>query len=118
MPTIELEPTEDVLSALAARRRSDQVLVGFAAEHGDGAVDYGREKLERKRLDAVVVNDISRAGIGFDAAENEVTILAADGRERHVARAGKDRSPAPSSTKWNEFGEPGRERMEPQSRHP
>ena len=90
VPTLELERTEDVLSALVARRRSDQVIVGFAAEHGAGAVDYGREKLARKQLDAIVVNDISRAGIGFDAVENEVTILAADGRERKIARAGKD----------------------------
>ena len=49
------------------RRRPGQVLVGFAAEHGEGAVAYGRGKLERKRLDAIVVNDISRAGIGFDS---------------------------------------------------
>jgi phosphopantothenoylcysteine decarboxylase / phosphopantothenate---cysteine ligase len=89
-PTLELEPTEDVLSGLSERRRPGQVLVGFAAEHGEGAVEYGRGKLERKRLDAVVVNDISAAGIGFDAAENEVTILTADGGERQVARARKD----------------------------
>ena len=87
---IELEPTEDVLSALAARRRPDQVLVGFAAEHGEGAVAYGRDKLQRKRLDAIVVNDISQSGIGFDSLENEVTIIVADG-ERRVARASKDR---------------------------
>ncbi|MBV9048793.1 MAG: bifunctional phosphopantothenoylcysteine decarboxylase/phosphopantothenate--cysteine ligase CoaBC, partial [Solirubrobacterales bacterium] len=74
VPAIELEPTEDVLSALGARRRPDQLLVGFAAEHGDGALEYGRGKLERKRLDAVVVNDISASGIGFDARQNEVTI--------------------------------------------
>jgi phosphopantothenoylcysteine decarboxylase/phosphopantothenate--cysteine ligase len=89
-PLLELEPTADVLSGLAARRRPGQVLVGFAAEHGEGAIDYGRGKLERKGLDAVVVNDISAPGIGFDAAENEVTILAADGAERQVARARKD----------------------------
>jgi phosphopantothenoylcysteine decarboxylase / phosphopantothenate---cysteine ligase len=89
-PALELEPTDDVLSGLAERRQPGQVLVGFAAEHGEGAVRYGRGKLERKRLDAVVVNDISAAGIGFDAAENEVTILSADGGERHVARARKD----------------------------
>ena len=47
-----------------------------------------RDKLERKSLDAVVVNDISRAGIGFDATDNEVTIVTADG-ERHVPRATK-----------------------------
>jgi phosphopantothenoylcysteine decarboxylase / phosphopantothenate---cysteine ligase len=89
-PALELEPTDDVLRGLAERRQPGQVLVGFAAEHGEGAVRYGRGKLERKRLDAVVVNDISAAGIGFDAAENEVTILSADGGERHVARARKD----------------------------
>ncbi|MFL5831488.1 MAG: bifunctional phosphopantothenoylcysteine decarboxylase/phosphopantothenate--cysteine ligase CoaBC [Solirubrobacteraceae bacterium] len=89
-PALELEPTDDVLSGLAERRHPGQVLVGFAAEHGEGAVGYGRRKLERKRLDAVVVNDISTAGIGFDATENEVTILSADGGERQVARARKD----------------------------
>jgi phosphopantothenoylcysteine decarboxylase / phosphopantothenate---cysteine ligase len=89
-PALELEPTDDVLSGLAERRHPGQVLVGFAAEHGEGAVGYGRGKLERKRLDAVVVNDIAAAGIGFDAAENEVTILTADGGERQVARARKD----------------------------
>jgi phosphopantothenoylcysteine decarboxylase/phosphopantothenate--cysteine ligase len=89
-PRLELEPTEDVISALASVRRPGQVLVGFAAEHGAGAVDYGRDKLERKRLDAVVVNDIADPGIGFDAAENEVTIVTTGGGERHVARSGKD----------------------------
>jgi phosphopantothenoylcysteine decarboxylase/phosphopantothenate--cysteine ligase len=90
VPALELEPTADVLSALAARRRPGQVLVGFAAEHGAGAIEYARSKLERKRLDAVVVNDISLSGIGFDADENEVTILTTGGGERHVARTGKD----------------------------
>ena len=76
-----LERTEDVLSGLAASRRPGQTLVGFAAEHGAGALDYGRDKLQRKGLDAVVVNDVSRAGIGFDATDNEVTIVTADGDE-------------------------------------
>ena len=57
-----LERTDDVLTALAAARRPGQTLVGFAAEHGEGAVAYGRDKLARKGLDAVVVNDIARAG--------------------------------------------------------
>ncbi len=89
VPTIELEPTEDVLAALAARRRRDQVLVGFAAEHGDEALAYGRGKLERKGLDAVVVNDVSVPEIGFDASSNEVAILSADGRLRQVSRRSK-----------------------------
>jgi phosphopantothenoylcysteine decarboxylase/phosphopantothenate--cysteine ligase len=83
-----LEPTPDVLSGLAARRRPEQTLVGFAAEHGAGALEYGRDKLTRKGLDAVVVNDVSVPGVGFDAAENEVTILTAGGDE-HVPRTTK-----------------------------
>jgi len=86
--TLELERTEDVLSALAAERRPDQLLVGFAAEHGERAVANARDKLERKRLDAVVVNDVSASGIAFDAPDNEVTIVTADG-ERYVPRATK-----------------------------
>jgi phosphopantothenoylcysteine decarboxylase/phosphopantothenate--cysteine ligase len=83
-----LERTEDVLSELAAMRRPDQTLVGFAAEHGDGAVEYGRDKLARKGLDAVVVNDVSQPGVGFDTVENEVTIVTAAGEE-HVPRTTK-----------------------------
>ncbi len=90
VPALELEPTADVLKALAARRHPGQVIVGFAAEHGEDAVAYGRGKLERKDLDLIVINDVSRAGVGFDAAENEVTILSRDGGERSVARTGKD----------------------------
>jgi phosphopantothenoylcysteine decarboxylase/phosphopantothenate--cysteine ligase len=89
-PRLELEATEDVLSALAHRRRPGQVLVGFAAEHGEGAVEYGRGKLARKRLDAIVINDISQPGIGFDTAENEVTVVLADGAERPLARTSKE----------------------------
>jgi phosphopantothenoylcysteine decarboxylase/phosphopantothenate--cysteine ligase len=87
---LRLARTPDVLSGLAARRRPGQILVGFAAEHGDGALAYGRDKLTRKNLDAVIVNDIGGAGIGFDAADNEVWIVT-EGEERHVPRAPKDR---------------------------
>jgi phosphopantothenoylcysteine decarboxylase/phosphopantothenate--cysteine ligase len=86
---LELEPTEDVLAALAGARGAGQTLVGFAAEHGAGAVARGRAKLDRKGLDAVVVNDISRSEIGFDAPDNEVTIVTADG-ERHVPLGSKE----------------------------
>ena len=85
---LRLERTDDVLSGLAARRRPGQLLVGFAAETGERALEHGRGKLERKQLDAVVVNDVGAPGIGFDSSENEVTILSADG-ERHVPRAAK-----------------------------
>jgi phosphopantothenoylcysteine decarboxylase/phosphopantothenate--cysteine ligase len=87
---IELALTDDVIAGLAARKRPGQLLIGFAAEHGDGALAYGRDKLVRKRLDAVVVNDIAQPGIGFDAPDNEVTIVTVDQRERHVPRGSKE----------------------------
>jgi phosphopantothenoylcysteine decarboxylase/phosphopantothenate--cysteine ligase len=87
-PTIELERTDDVIAALAQVRRAGQVLVGFAAEHGEDAVRYGRSKLEAKGLDAVVVNDIAAPGIGFDTHDNEVTIVTAAG-DRAVPRTSK-----------------------------
>lgn len=89
LTSVALEPTEDVLLTLTAARRQGQLLIGFAAEHGEQALEYGREKLRRKGLDAIVVNDISRAGIGFDAEQNEVVILSRDGESREVARASK-----------------------------
>jgi phosphopantothenoylcysteine decarboxylase/phosphopantothenate--cysteine ligase len=85
---LRLVRTPDVLATLATRRRAGQLLVGFAAEHGDGAVAYAREKLERKGVDAIVVNDVSTPGIAFDSPENEVTVVTADG-ESHVPRASK-----------------------------
>jgi phosphopantothenoylcysteine decarboxylase/phosphopantothenate--cysteine ligase len=85
---VALERTPDILSGLSAIRRPDQTVVGFAAEHGEGGLAHGRDKLARKGLDAVVVNDIARADIGFEGSENEVTIVTAAG-ERHVPRAPK-----------------------------
>jgi phosphopantothenoylcysteine decarboxylase / phosphopantothenate---cysteine ligase len=86
---IELERTEDILSALAASRRPGQVIVGFAAEHGSGAVSYGREKLIEKGIDLVVVNDISRSDIGFESDANEVVIVTT-GTETRVPRGPKE----------------------------
>jgi len=85
---LRLEPTTDVLAALAAERRNGQTLVGFAAEHGAGAREQARHKLERKGLDAVVLNDVSQPGIGFDAEDNEVVVITRDG-DRDVARGPK-----------------------------
>ncbi len=74
-PELRLEATEDILAGLAARRHDDQTLIGFAAETGADAVDRARAKLERKAVDAMVFNDVSRAEIGFDSDLNEVTVL-------------------------------------------
>jgi phosphopantothenoylcysteine decarboxylase/phosphopantothenate--cysteine ligase len=86
---LRLVRTTDVLSTLAETRRPGQRLIGFAAEHGEGALAYAREKLTRKGLDAVVLNDVSDPRIGFDSSENEVVIVTQDG-EHHVPRAAKD----------------------------
>lgn len=86
--TLTLVRTPDVIAGLSAQRRPGQVLVGFAAEHGPQALDYGRDKLVRKGLDAIVVNDVSQPGIGFDTPENEVVIVLA-GREVPVPRGSK-----------------------------
>jgi len=73
--SLELEATDDVLADLSSQRRPGQTLIGFAAEHGAGGLEHARDKLERKGLDAVVLNDIARNDIGFDADDNEVTIV-------------------------------------------
>jgi phosphopantothenoylcysteine decarboxylase/phosphopantothenate--cysteine ligase len=85
---LRLVRTPDVLATLATRRRPGQLLVGFAAEHGDGALQYAREKLDRKGLDAIVVNDVSTPGIAFDSPENEVTVVTSEA-ELHVPKAAK-----------------------------
>jgi phosphopantothenoylcysteine decarboxylase / phosphopantothenate---cysteine ligase len=85
---LKLVRTTDVLATLAPHRRPGQLLVGFAAEHGEDALADARSKLERKGLDAVVLNDVSTPGIAFDAADNEVTVLT-EGADLLVPRATK-----------------------------
>ena len=77
---LDLVPTEDILADLAGRRER-QVLVGFAAEHGAAGLERARAKRERKGLDLVVHNDVSRDGVGFGSRQNEITIIGADGEE-------------------------------------
>jgi phosphopantothenoylcysteine decarboxylase/phosphopantothenate--cysteine ligase len=86
---VTLEPTTDVLRTLGEQRMNGQVLIGFAAEHGDQGLSRAREKLKQKRIDLVVYNDVSRGDIGFDAGDNEVILITAAG-ERRVAKASKD----------------------------
>ena len=75
---LRLEPTTDIVASVAAKRVPGQTIVGFAAEHGGDWVARARSKLERKGLDAVVVNDVSNAEIGFESERNEVTIVEAE----------------------------------------
>jgi phosphopantothenoylcysteine decarboxylase/phosphopantothenate--cysteine ligase len=86
---VTLEPTTDVLRTLGERRTNGQVLIGFAAEHGDQGLSRARRKLEQKRIDLVVYNNVARGDIGFDAEDNEVVLITAVG-ERRVTKAPKD----------------------------
>ena len=74
--SLELEPTPDILAELA-RKKISQIIVGFAAET-ENALENARKKLASKSLDAIVVNDVSREGVGFDSDRNAVTIITKD----------------------------------------
>jgi len=78
--TLELEPTQDILAEVVARRRPGTLVIGFAAETED-VLAHGRDKLLRKGADAIVLNDVSREGLGFDSERNAVTFLT---RERAI----------------------------------
>jgi phosphopantothenoylcysteine decarboxylase / phosphopantothenate---cysteine ligase len=85
--TLDLEPTADILAEVAHRRAS-QVVIGFAAET-QNVIENAKKKLAAKSLDAIVVNDISQPGIGFDSERNAVTILTAS-----------ETTIVPETTKW------------------
>jgi phosphopantothenoylcysteine decarboxylase/phosphopantothenate--cysteine ligase len=85
--TLELEPTADILAELGAKKGS-RIVIGFAAETTD-VLANARKKLESKSLDAIVLNDVSQPGIGFDSERNAVTILTHSGTET-----------VPETSKW------------------
>lgn len=85
--TLELEPTPDILKDIS-QKKGTQLLVGFAAET-ENVLENARQKLVSKNLDAIVVNDVSREGVGFDTDRNAVTIIT---REDVVE--------VPQTTKW------------------
>ena len=84
---LELEPTEDITRSVAEHKAPGSLLIAFAAEMGFDIV-RAREKLFRKGADAIVLNDISRTGIGFDSDRNAVTFLTHDS-EAHLAESSK-----------------------------
>ncbi|MBD0338872.1 MAG: bifunctional phosphopantothenoylcysteine decarboxylase/phosphopantothenate--cysteine ligase CoaBC [Thermoleophilia bacterium] len=86
--TVELEPTTDVLAALGELPANGRVLVGFAAETGEDGIARAREKLERKRANLLVFNDVSREDVGFDAPDNEVVLITRT-EERRIGKAPK-----------------------------
>ena len=72
--TIEFEPTADILREVVASKRPGTLVIGFAAET-ENLLEHGRDKLLRKGADAIVLNDVSRPGMGFDADNNAATFL-------------------------------------------
>jgi phosphopantothenoylcysteine decarboxylase/phosphopantothenate--cysteine ligase len=76
--TLTLEPTPDILAEVSAAKRNGLLVVGFAAETDD-VLKHARVKLERKSLDAIVANDVTRDGAGFDTQTNVITILTRNG---------------------------------------
>jgi phosphopantothenoylcysteine decarboxylase/phosphopantothenate--cysteine ligase len=85
---LRLEPTEDILAGLAARRTPEQTIVGFAAEHGND-VERARAKLTRKGADLIVLNDVSDPNIGFESPDNAATLISSTD-ETTLAQAPKD----------------------------
>jgi phosphopantothenoylcysteine decarboxylase/phosphopantothenate--cysteine ligase len=122
---LDLEATEDILASLAARKREDQTIVGFAAEtppqDADSSasrpesariIDRAREKLRRKGADAIVLNDVSRAEIGFESPENEVVVVEASG-EHHIPLASKEEIADPILDRIEALRSQARARAEP-----
>jgi len=87
---VDLVPTADILRSLGEGRREGQVLVGFAADAGERGLERARAKLAEKGADLIVYNDVSRPGVGFEAAENEVVLVSQAG-EVAVPKARKER---------------------------
>ncbi len=88
VPTVELEPTVDILAALGRRKPPAQILVGFAAETNDLEAN-ATDKLKRKGADILVANDVSAPGVGFAHDTNAVTIFGSDGSIRMVPLSSK-----------------------------
>lgn len=85
---LELERTEDILASLGKGKPAGQTLVGFAAETCD-LLANAVEKLEKKNLDWICANDVSRPDIGFGSDENRVVLLGRDGRRHEFGPASK-----------------------------
>ncbi|MFT5465646.1 MAG: phosphopantothenoylcysteine synthetase/decarboxylase [Verrucomicrobiales bacterium] len=87
-PVIHLEKTEDILGSARETMGFGGVLVGFAAET-ERLAEYATDKLERKRCDLIVANDVSRKDIGFDSDLNEISLFFAGGKSQLLPRRSK-----------------------------
>ena len=78
--SLELVRNPDILKEISTIKQANQIVVGFAAETND-LIANAEKKIKSKNLDLIVANDVSQAGIGFNADDNQVTFLFADGRQ-------------------------------------
>jgi phosphopantothenoylcysteine decarboxylase / phosphopantothenate---cysteine ligase len=85
--TLDLTPAPDILAEISRHKKS-QMIIGFAAET-ENVIENARKKLQAKSLDAIVVNDVSREGVGFDSDRNAVTVITAS-----------ETIPVPETSKW------------------
>jgi phosphopantothenoylcysteine decarboxylase/phosphopantothenate--cysteine ligase len=86
--SLAMEPTPDVLASTAGCRKPGAIIVGFALETGN-PLARAREKLARKQLDLIVVNDALEAGAGFEVTTNRVTLVGRDGSVTELPLASK-----------------------------
>jgi phosphopantothenoylcysteine decarboxylase/phosphopantothenate--cysteine ligase len=89
---LELKASTDVLAELGKQKTPKQIMVGFAAEVGEGAteVQKAKEKLERKNLDLLAFNNVSRRDIGFDVEDNEILLFSKDSAPEALAKGKKE----------------------------
>lgn len=81
--SITLEKNPDILKELGQRKKKGQILVGFAAET-QNLLQYAQEKIEKKNLDFIVANDVTKPGAGFNTATNIVKLLSRDGAVKEM----------------------------------
>jgi len=80
--SLEMTKTVDIAGTLGLRKKSNQLLVGFALETND-ELENARKKLETKNLDYVVLNSLNDLGAGFAHDTNKITVIDREGVERH-----------------------------------
>jgi phosphopantothenoylcysteine decarboxylase/phosphopantothenate--cysteine ligase len=86
--SLQLSEGVDILAELGADSPGDELLVGFAAET-ESLLENARAKLQKKNLDYIIANDVSRTGIGFDSDRNAVTIIGRDGQLSKLPESSK-----------------------------
>ncbi len=91
--TMEFDASVDVLAELGRRKKAGQIFFGFAAEVGEGEAEFAkaREKIRRKHLDFLALNNVARSDIGFDTVDNEIYLFEGAASVRKIAKDTKEK---------------------------